>query len=152
MALSKMRGIHIVLITLALTASSLRAYAADDELGRVWLARSELASKHLSHPGNDACDIALDRAFAHPREINTRVFRTFNLLVELGGQTLQVSYSYRGGQLASFELVALPPKWIARQRTNSKTLSVLVASANCAMDFCTSNPLAPGACAGDTPE
>jgi hypothetical protein len=65
---------------------------------------------------------------------------------------MRVSYSFRSGRLASFELISLPANWLARQRTGSKTLTILVAPSRCAMDFCTSDPFVAGACAGDTPE
>jgi hypothetical protein len=138
-------AIATVLITPSIQASP-------DELGQRWSERSALASKHMAEPGLDACDLAIDRAFAHPKEGRSDPFRSFVLDADVGGQALSVSYSFRQGRLASFELVSLPAGWIARQRAGSKTLTVLVAPAHCAMDFCTDDPFAVGACAGDTPE
>ena len=126
--------------------------AAPDELAHRWADRSALASKQLAEPGLDACDMALHRAFEHPKQADYPPFRTFDLAADIGDQTMKVSYSYRHGRLASFQLVSLPPNWIARQRTGSKTLSILVAPARCAMDFCTDDPFVLGACAGDTAE
>jgi hypothetical protein len=142
----------LAVVSAALSWATSSGAASADELGTMWLARSEAASKHLAQPGLDVCDIALDKAFQHPREINSGSFRTFDLKVELDGQVLQASYSYKSGNLSSFNLISLPPKWFATQRASTKTLSILVGAANCAMDFCTNDPLAIGPCAGDTPE
>lgn len=126
--------------------------AAEDALRKAWLARSEAASSYLERPGLDACDQAIGRAFQKPREIKRGPFRSFELDVELSGQSLRAAYSYRDGELASFELRSLPRGWIARQRSNTKTLSILVGPATCAMDFCTADPFKQGPCAGDVPE
>ena len=148
----KSRCVSVVGLCATIGLSAPTGAAATDELGRLWLARSETATRHLAQPGLDACDIAIDKAFQQPRERTGEVFRTFDLTVELSGQVLQASYSYRGGNLASFELISLPSKWVARQRAKSKTLSILVAPANCALDFCTNDPFAQGPCPGDSPE
>ena len=143
---------YAVPILVVLAATSVVTLAERDEIAAAWLARADRAAKRLAEPGLDACDVAYERAFQRPKENARPPFRVFELAVEISGRTLRASYSYRVGKVASFELISLPPGWIARQRVNSKTLSILVAAANCGMDFCTSDPLVAGPCPGDTPE
>ena len=143
--------LHRFLIAIpCLFATSIQA--APDELGQRWRERSALAAEHLAAPGLDACDVAIGKAFEQPRQTEHSPFRTFDLAARVNGQAMEFSYSFRQGRLASFQLVSLPAGWIARQRTGSKTLSVLVAPARCAMDLCTDDPFVQGACAGDVPE
>ena len=140
-------GTFVLLASLSQVAS-----AANDEVGPAWRARAETASRNLSRGRLDACDMALEKAFANVEETNDKPFRSFHLVADVQGQSLHVAYSYRGTSLASFELIALPSPWVARQRVNSKTLSLLVAPARCAIDLCTNDPFAQGACPGDPPE
>ncbi len=146
----------ITLLAMTVTALSLKAAVtaapADDELVKSWAKRASTAKKRLAAPGLDACDMAVERAFQRVKESTTGKFRSFGLQVDISGKVLTASYSYRDGRLVSFELITLPGRWIARQRAESKTLSILVPDANCAFDLCTSDPFAAGPCPGDTPE
>jgi len=143
---------HTIPIAIVLAATSAAALAATDEIAEAWSTRADRAAKRLTQPGLDACDVAYERAFQRAKENARPPFRVFELAVEISGQTLRASYSYRGGRIAAFELISLPAGWIGRQRASSKTLSILVGPANCALDFCTSDPLIAGPCPGDTPE
>ncbi len=145
-------GRSTVSVLVVLGAIAVPAFAATDEITAAWSVRADRAAKRLTQPGLDACDVAYEKAFQHAKESARPPFRVFELAAEISGQALRVSYSYRGGRLTSFEVITLPSGWIGRQRVNSKTLSILVGSAKCAMDFCTSDPLAAGPCPGDPPE
>ena len=128
------------------------AQPAGDELAKKWAQRSAAAAKRLVAPGLDACDTGVEGAFKAAKESLAGAFRSFELEIDISGNVLNVSYSYKGGKLASFEFYNLPGGWIARQRVGSKTLSVLVPDSNCALDLCTNDPFAVGPCPGDAPE
>ncbi len=142
----------MILATLLVSLTGAIADSNGDQISNAWRQRSLLAAKKLAGPGLDACDRGLELAFQHPKEFMAGTLRTYELTVQVSNQTLLASYSYKGQKLASFELIFLPPGWIARQRVDSKTLSILVGTADCALDFCTNNPFASGPCSGDKPE
>jgi hypothetical protein len=119
-----------------------------DDIGVAWKLRAGEATKKLSMPGLDACDKALERGFEQFKETASKGERIYWLNIEIGGQTLVANYSYQGTRLSTFVLAALPARWLAVQKPDSKTLSILVGSANCALDLCTNNPFSGGPCVG----
>jgi len=146
------RPVAIILAVLLAPLTDAAANFSSDQIANSWHQRAQVAAKRLSEPGLDACDSGREVAFQHPRAFVAGILRHYELSVQVSGQTLRVSYSYNGQNLASFELISLPLSWIARQRVDSKTLSILVGPANCALDFCTNDPFALGPCSGDKPE
>jgi hypothetical protein len=117
-----------------------------DAIGKAWRARAALAAKKLAGPGLDACDRGVEAAFQHPSEKVSGNQRSFLLTIEVGDQAMMVSYSYEGQRLDSFAIVALPARWFALQKADSKTLTVLLGSGKCALDLCTNDPLIDGPC------
>lgn len=148
--------IYIILFGMTSTVLPLeagtKAPSVADELAKKWEQRADAAVKKLVTPGLDACDIATERAFKNAKESVKGNYRSFDLIFGISGSTLNASYSYKDGRLASLELYSLPSRWVARQRVGSKTLSILVADSYCAFDLCTNDPFAAGPCLGDTPE
>jgi hypothetical protein len=144
------RWLLVTILLLPLTHAV--ANTNGDPIANAWRQRAQVAAKKLAEPGLDACDRGIELAFQKAKESTTGTIRTYELLVQVSKQTLRAAYSYEGQKLSSFELISLPPNWFARQRVDSKTLSIIVGTANCAMDFCTDNPLVPGSCVGDKPE
>jgi len=120
---------------------------APDSVGKAWKARAGAATKKLASPGLDKCDKAVELAFQHHNEVTSGNQRSFDLLIEIESQAMLASYSYVGQRLASFVLLALPPEWLAVQKTDSKTLNILVEGSNCSFDLCTNDPFATGPCA-----
>lgn len=118
-----------------------------DFVGNAWRLRAEAATKKLDDPGLDECDKAIEHAFQHPKELISGNLRIFELKINIADQTMLATYSYEGQRLSAFGLVALPPQWLAVQKTESKTLSILVWSSNCAFDLCTNDPFMTGPCA-----
>lgn len=123
------------------------AGSAPDIVGNAWRSRAEAATKKLATPGLDKCDKGIESAFQHPKESTSGNLRSFELNIDIDGQTMVASYSYVGQRLSAFVLVELPSEWQAVQKTESKTLSILVESSNCAFDFCTNDPFITGPCA-----
>ncbi len=119
---------------------------AADVLDGAWKHRAQAARKKLSKPGLDACDGAVERGFEQFQMTRSKDERTYSLRIRINGQTMTASYVYRGARLGEFVVSALPPRWLAVQKANSKTLSVLVGDANCALDLCTNNPFSDGPC------
>jgi hypothetical protein len=128
----------------------LPAQAADsaaDTVEQAWKARAEAATKRLASPGLDRCDRGLELAFQQPNQVTSGTQRSFELPIEIDRQAMVASYIYAGQRLTSFALLALPSGWLAVQKADSKTLNILVTSANCSFELCTSDPFAAGACA-----
>jgi hypothetical protein len=77
----------------------------------------------------------------------TKTGRHVVLPIRIDGKLLLVTYDYKGTELYSFWMVALPAGWHAYQRADSKTLTVLLSEGSrCALDLCTSGPTAEGPC------
>ena len=148
LTLSKNAALAMVCAGTLFVAQSL-ALAADttpDPVGTAWKARAETAKKKLALPGLDKCDKGIELSFKQPNEVTSGAKRSFELLIEIDGQAMVASYSYEGQRLSSFVLLALPPGWLALQKTDSKTLSVLVPELNCSFDLCTDDPFTPEPC------
>ena len=140
-------GALAVVATVLLAQSPVTAAnAAPDTVGKAWKARAEAAKKKLAAPGLDKCDKGLALAFQHPEETNSEKLRSFTLMVNIDGQTLAATYAYTGERLISFLLYELPLEWLAEQKTDSKTLRIIVESAKCSFDLCTNDPFSPGPC------
>jgi hypothetical protein len=138
----------ICLVTIFLAqAPAQPADSAADPVGKAWKARAEAATKRLASAGLDKCDRGLELAFQQPNQVASGTQRSFELPVEIDRQAMVASYSYEGPRLTSFVLLALPPGWLAVQKTDSKTLNILVTGSNCSFDLCTSDPFAAGPCA-----
>lgn len=134
--------------TVFLSQSSAQSVnTAPDLVGRAWKTRAETASRKLALPGLDKCDKGVELAFKQPREVTSGKKSNFELTIEIDKQEMTVSYSYEGQRLDAFLLLALPPGWLAVQKTDSKTLSILVADSNCSFDLCTDDPFTAGPCA-----
>ncbi|RJS14325.1 hypothetical protein DRW03_35055 [Corallococcus sp. H22C18031201] len=73
----------------------------------------------------------------------------FALRLEIEGQAMQVAWGYNGQKLADFSIVTLPPRWFTRQEVSQKTLTVLPADFDCALDLCPNAPLASAPCPGE---
>jgi hypothetical protein len=122
------------------------ADTAPDAVGKAWKARAEAATKKLAAPGLDKCDKGVELAFHKPNEVTSGKQRSFELPVEIDKQTMVASYSYEGQRLTSFILLELPPGWLAVQKTDSKSLNILVTDSNCSFYLCTNDPFAAGPC------
>lgn len=134
--------------TIFLSQSSAQPVAtAPDLVGSAWKTRAETATRKLALPGLDKCDKGVELAFQQFREVALSKKRNFELLIEIDKQEMVASYSYEGQRLDSFILLALPPEWLAVQKTDSKTLNILVAGSNCSFDLCMNNPFTAGPCA-----
>src|SRR6266567_4550656 len=105
--------------------------SAPDIAGKAWKARAEAATKKLAASGLDKCDKGLELAFQQPNEVTSGIHRNFELMIEIDKEAMVASYSYEGQRLTSFVLLALPPGWLAVQKTDSKTLNILVSDSNC---------------------
>lgn len=121
--------------------------STSDLVGNAWRTRAEVATKKLVAPGLDKCDKAVELAFQKPNVVTSGKQRNFELLIDIDGQAMVASYSYVGQQLTSFDLIILPPEWLAVQKAESKTLNILVAGSNCTFDLCTNDPFITGPCA-----
>lgn len=133
------------LVTILLSQSPAQAGdPAPDLAGKAWKARAEVAAKRLAAPGLDKCDRGLELAFQQPNEVTSGAQRSFELPIEIDKQTLVASYTYEGQRLTSFALLALPPGWLAVQKSGSTTLNILVTGSNCSFDLCTHDPFAAG--------
>lgn len=117
-----------------------------DPVGKAWKTRAESATKKLALPGLDKCDKGVELAFQQLREVTLGKNRNFELLIEIDKQEMVASFSYEGLRLDSFVLLALPPGWLAVQKTDSKTLNILVADANCSFELCLNDPFTAGPC------
>jgi hypothetical protein len=120
--------------------------SVSDVVGKTWKSRAEVATKRLATPGLDKCDKGLELAFQHPNQVTSGKQRSFELLIEIDGQAMVASYSYVGQRLTSFVLLALPTGWFALQKTDSKTLNILVEGSKCTFDLCTNDPFTTGSC------
>ena len=118
-----------------------------DSVGKAWRSRAEAATKKLASPGLDKCDKGVEVAFQGSIETTSGKQRSFDLQIEIDGQTMVGYYSYAGQRLTAFVLVELPPGWLAVQKTDSKTLNILVEASNCTFDICTDDPFTTGPCA-----
>jgi len=131
-----------------LSESSVQAIdTAPDPVGLAWKTRAETATKKLALPGLDKCDKGVELAFQQLREVTLGKKRNFELMVGIDRQEMVAAYSYEGQRLDSFVLLALPPGWLAVQKTDSKRLNILVADANCSFEFCMNDPFTAGPCA-----
>lgn len=119
-----------------------------DSVTRGWSARAALAEKRLQAGGLDACDRAVETAFAGARAKADGAKRIYLLKIEVEGERLPMlaAYGYDGSRLEDFVVVALPPGWLLRQPVGSRTLSVLLSTPSCAFDLCPSTPLAGAPC------
>jgi hypothetical protein len=63
---------------------------------------------------------------------------------------MRAAFVYEGERLSNFLIVALPPRWLAVQKVDGKTLNVLVPEAQCAFDLCIDDPFAEGPCSGES--
>lgn len=118
-----------------------------DPVGMAWKTRAETATRKLALPGLDKCDKGVELAFQQLREVTLGKKRNFELLIEVDKQEMVASYSYEGQRLNSFVLLALPPGWIAVQKTDSRILSIIVSDSNCSFDLCITDPVTIGPCA-----
>jgi len=128
-------------------ASAEPVNTAADLVGRGWKTRAEAATRKLALPGLDKCDKGVELAFQKFREVTSGKKRNFELTIEIDKQEMVAWYTYEGQRLDSFLLLALPPGWLAVQKTDSKTLSILVADSNCSFDLCMNDPFTAGSCA-----
>lgn len=133
--------------TVFLSQSSAQPVAtASDLVGRAWKIRAETALKKLALPGLDKCDQGVERAFQKFSEVISGKNRSFELMIKIDTQEMVASYSYEGQRLDSFVLLDLPQGWLALQKSDSKTLNILVADSNCSFALCTNDPLTAGPC------
>lgn len=130
-----------------LACSVALAAETKDPVQAAWTARAALGRSRLAKGGLDGCDTALEKAFQEAKQTTERDGRTFDLAIEVGGQTLLVLYRYHGNKLDSFALVAVPPQWVAYQKAESKTLRFILGPPNsCAFSLCTRGPTDDGPC------
>lgn len=120
--------------------------APPDAVAKAWQQRAEQAKKNLTGSGLDACDRALEQAFASAQASTKGPRRSYELHIAVAGGTARMAFNYDGGRLSEYFLITLPDRWLAVQKPDSKTLSFLVADANCALDVCTDAPLAGSVC------
>jgi hypothetical protein len=139
-------AITCVVTVLLAQSPAQSADSAPESVGKAWKARAEAATKKLASPGLDKCDKAVELSFQQPNEVTSGTKRSFELMIEIDKQAMVASYSYEGQRLTAFVLLALPPGWLAIQKTDSKNLNILVVSANCSFDLCTRDPFTPGPC------
>jgi hypothetical protein len=119
-----------------------------DALSVAWKARAERATQKLSKPGLDACDRAVEVAFQTFQASGNDASRRFTITIAIADEMMLAMYSYKGGKLVDFAMMSLPPKWMAHQPADSKTLSVVLADGpKCAFDLCTNDPFSDGPCA-----
>lgn len=121
----------------------------DDPVASTWKERAALAEKRLGGQKLDACDRGVEEAFRSSRMEVTKDGRRYVLPIRIDGKLLLVIYGYKGKELDTFALAALPAGWFAYQKADSKTLTVLLSDGSqCALDLCTSGPTAEGTCGG----
>jgi len=138
-------------VTIFLAQASVQAAdPAPDPVAAAWKSRAGAATKKLAATKLDKCDTGLELAFQEAAETTSGKQRSFGLNVTIDGQTMVASYIYAGQRLNSFMLVELPPEWLAVQKTESKSLNILVQNSNCTFDLCTNNPFTTGPC-GERP-
>ena len=113
---------------------------------RAWQARMERAKETLAKPGIDACQSAGEVGFQTATEDATQGRRVFFISLAVNDEAMVAAYFYEGERFSAFSIGALPPKWYAMQKRDSKTLTVNPAGVKCVFDLCTSDPLADGAC------
>jgi hypothetical protein len=118
----------------------------EDAVSRAWSLRAATATKRLGGKGLDACDRAVEQAFASAKVKSNGTDRTWFLTVEVGGQQMLVGWAYEGTQLKDFVVGALPPRWFLRKPAGSRVLTVLVSTSECALDLCPDDPLADAPC------
>jgi hypothetical protein len=123
-----------------------RAEAGDDAVAKAWKDRAEIAARKLAGSKLDLCDSALEKGFLAVKEQKADNPRLYMITVNVSGQIYRAGYSFDGDKVASFVQAELPEDWITIQNSNSKTLSVVAAPANCAFDLCTTDPFANGPC------
>jgi hypothetical protein len=138
-------------LALGSSAGIVRAEKEPDAVSKAWRARAELAGRKLASGKLDACDRAVEEAFAAAREDNTGKVRSFAMPLKLGGEAALVTYFYSGQTLESFTLGLMPKKWLIMQRATSKTVSIAPIGGDCALDLCTNNPTVDGPCPDDRP-
>lgn len=119
-----------------------------DSVARAWSARAALAAKRLQAGGLDGCDTAVEKAFAGAKLKTNGAKRSYLLKIDVEGERLPMlaAYGYDGSRLEDFVVVTLPPGWLLRQPTGSRTLSVLLSEKSCAFDLCPGDPLAAAPC------
>jgi len=145
----KQIALAICMGIICLSESSAQAIdTAPDPVGAAWKTRAETATKKLALPGLDKCDKGVELAFQQLREVTLGKKRSFELVIGIDKQEMAASYSYEGQRLDSFVLLALPTGWLAVQKTDSKTLNILVADANRSFELCMNDPFTAGPCAG----
>ncbi len=147
--MSPARLLVVLASTMFLVAGIHPARAAEpesDAITKAWRTRAALAAKKLAAGGLDACDRAVELAFQRPMSKASGNNRMFLLSIEVGGETMQVGYSYDGPKPGTFVVGSLPPGWTVMQKAHSKTLSVFPGNEKCALDLCTSDPLVEGPC------
>ena len=122
------------------------AGSAPDIVGKAWRDRAASATKKLAVPAQDRCDKGVEEAYQDPEVTTSGTMRNYNLIIDIDGQEMMVSYSYAGQELNAFILDELPPGWLAEQKPGSKTLRIIVESAKCTFDLCTNDPFTSGPC------
>ena len=137
----------VAVVFLAQPPLVLAADSAPDVVRKAWSVRAAASAKKLAAPGLDKCDTGIEGAFRYPEETTSGKLRSFKLTIDIDGQEMVVSYSYVGQRLNAFILDELPPGWLAEQKTESKTLRIIVESSNCTFALCTNDPFISGACA-----
>ena len=145
----KMVSLAAVCVAIVFLAQSpaRAAGSAPDSVGKAWSDRAASATKKLAASGLDKCDKGVEEAFQFPEETTAGTLRNFNLLIDIGGQEMVVSYSYDGQRLTAFVLDDLPTGWLAEQKTDSKMLRIIVESSKCTFNLCTNDPFTSGPCA-----
>ncbi|MFY0666339.1 MAG: hypothetical protein JXQ97_17085 [Natronospirillum sp.] len=117
-----------------------------------WRQRAAIAQERLNNADFDACDVAYEYGFSSARQVRGGDRQTFEVTFQSDGQSMRVSYIYEGALLDSFVISALSPQWIAYQKVNNKTLTVIIPEERCAFDICTNDPFAIGFCSGESLE
>ena len=135
-----------LLYSQAATSAESGTQPSANDIDAAWKRRALTATKKLSRPGLDACDRAIERGFEQVKVTRSKDGHTYRMSIEIHGHIMGVAYVYQGNRLGEFVISALPQRWLAVQKTNSKTLAILVNDANCALDLCTNNPFSDGPC------
>jgi hypothetical protein len=118
------------------------------ELAAQWKARAERATRNLLKPGLDVCDRAVEVAFQTAQNIGTEAMPMYALTITIGSRSMLAGWAYKGTKLVDFSVMELPPRWMAHQGVDSRTLSVVLGTGEkCAFDLCVTDPFAEGPCA-----
>ncbi len=149
--MNAIRTLRLVTLSVAIAVCVEPAFAGEpvaDPVRAVWRARAQLATKKLAGSGLDACDRGVELAFEEAEERASGDHRLYMLAIRVDGKQLLVTYNYEGQRLESFGIAALPPGWFTVQKTESRTLTVLLSNGSkCALDLCTTDPGSDGPCA-----